>query len=212
MFAQFKNVVESFAQPNATNVRGSSGNLSLSPEAKQRTGSSERSTPARTSSLDSRPKLSLEDRLRATVTISGTNNTSTQDLATNVTQNHTPLDPTRIPLPLSPPSSPTNTDFIKTTFTDPLIGLSMKDGHHSLDDQPLIHPSASDEPIAMASIYPEHLSSSQNVAGPSSEVPQKDSTSSGDGEHDNVNLLRDKLKLIEMKFASESIRSYDYSH
>src|SRR6201986_5216558 len=119
MFAQFKNVVESFAQNNPPNssggssaTRGNSLNAAPSLANKQRTGSQEGSTPARTSSLDSRPTLSLEDPLKATSSGGGSAATSLPNILSIGPRSQTPtFDPTKTPLPESLPSSPTNAGF-----------------------------------------------------------------------------------------------------
>jgi hypothetical protein len=207
MFAQFKNVVESFAQNNPASPTGGSSatrsnsvNAASSPANRQRTGSQERPTPARTSSLDSRPKLSLEDRLKATISVGGPASTSLPNIVSIDPRGQTPIfDPTKISLPESPPPSPTNAGFDAC-----LPRVSSGYAEPSLPAERPTEVSTTNTDVVTNSV--QGIESNRDTTARSHpDEPLGISASSSDDSQSNVKLLQEKLKLIEKKFAGKQV-------
>lgn len=214
MFAQFKNVVESLAQPGPSNAnstgsstRSNSGSPSSSTKART-ADSSGKPSPRRTSSSDSRSrsKLTLEDRLKATIA-GGNSLEPSPEHSENITRNPTPpaAEPTEVPLPLSPPSSPTAAPSIPYSFPDPLQDHALHNAAAATDStnaQPLPPETDATKVSEAGSQENESESMVSSISGPiKDELLEPGSLIE---EQVDIEQVQMKLKLLEKRFAGNT--------
>jgi hypothetical protein len=208
MFAQFKNVVENFAQqgPNTSNSSPNSRSnaASPSPSASQSKLAStfDQRTPKRTASLDSRPKLSLEDRLKAAAGRS--NSTDVPAARSKYSSSPPPTEPANIPLPLSPPSSPIQQQLTLGNAPDPSSAYPACDTDQGTDTELLLsHANASKGDLLLSPGNPGK--DDLGLKTPVSFEPAGKGSPAQPCGNQGIELeeLQTNLKLLEKRFAGQ---------
>jgi hypothetical protein len=204
MFTQLKNAVENLSQQSPSSSSSTNSNtrtnVAFSPllanKPKSEASGTEQHAVKRTPSADSRsrPKLSLEDRLRASFNSGGASIASSPSISETISRAPSPANPAAIPLPLSPPPSPMELSSVAHRSADALhsVGIS---------NPPFSGESSEDHPL---SPEPDDTREPDNPA-PVTNVPLTTQSHTDGGPHVQepvaLEQLQMKLKLLEKRFA-----------